>query len=41
MCKTLYFGMLDLVEDFVHGIPVYVVHKYLVDSSHHLIMINS
>ena len=33
--------MLDFVEVFVHGIPVCMVQKNLVDSSHHLMMINS
>ena len=33
--------MLDLVEVVVHGIPVYLVQKYLVDSCHHHLMINS
>ena len=41
MGKNLYFEMFDLVEVVVHGIPVYMVQKYLVDSSHHLMMINS
>ena len=39
--KNLYFGMLDFVVVFLHDIPVYMVQKYLVDSSHHHLMINS
>ena len=41
MGKNLYFEVLDLVEVAVHGIPVYMVQKYLIDNSHHHLMINS
>ena len=41
MGRNLYFEMLDLVDIVVHGIPVYMVQKYLVDSSHHHRMIKN
>ena len=40
MGKNLYFEMQYLVDVVVHGILVHMVQKYLVDSSHHLMMIN-